>query len=424
MNILHIESSNFFKETFRDIVKELNSEFVIFGAINLSDAYKILQVNKIDLIVTALEIDGKDGEEIITELNNSEFSDIPILVFTSTDDIAVREKLFNLGVVDYIIKNDISIDKIRNYIGTLNRESKIDNRAKELPIAVVDDSYLSLKIIKNILEPYGFKDVDYYSDPLDILECNKEYSIYLVDLILPNISGEDLMLEFKKNNPKAIIILISNISNYKTISNILFLGADDYILKPFDTNVFIARLLNQIKSYFLIEDLEEKNEILAKMANTDGLTDIYNHKYAVDFLIKEKERTIRYNSKLSIIMMDIDNFKKVNDMYGHLTGDDVLYNIAQIIKEHIRKIDLVGRYGGEEFIVVLPETDKESAFIVADKLRKAIEAFNFDGINHKVTISGGIAEYKVENNNNLISDADENLYKAKNEGKNRIVWRD
>jgi diguanylate cyclase (GGDEF)-like protein len=160
------------------------------------------------------------------------------------------------------------------------------------------------------------------------------------------------------------------------------------------------------------------------LATTDGLTEISNRRYFLTSAEKEFERSIRYMESLSIIMIDIDHFKKVNDTYGHTTGDEVLHETAQICKQSLREVDLIGRYGGEEFIILLPETDAVEAYLVAERLCTLIADHKFNtksGIIH-ITASLGVAsiEDKGYSIKSLLDHSDQALYTAKQEGRNRV----
>ncbi|MHA6250408.1 sensor domain-containing diguanylate cyclase [Oceanobacillus sp. CAU 1775] len=174
------------------------------------------------------------------------------------------------------------------------------------------------------------------------------------------------------------------------------------------------------------KELEERliieNKELTKAYHTDSLTNIKNRRAIMEELENRMEQTIKYTSPLTILLIDIDNFKMVNDTYGHTFGDKVLRGVAQIIKDNIRGLDTVGRYGGEEFLVILPNTSLESARFVANRICSEIAAHPFEDI--QVTISGGIALYdnqKPDKLKTFIDHADNNLYQAKAIGKNRIV---
>ncbi|MEW6189074.1 MAG: GGDEF domain-containing protein [Actinomycetota bacterium] len=159
---------------------------------------------------------------------------------------------------------------------------------------------------------------------------------------------------------------------------------------------------------------------------TDGLTEVFNHRYFYEHLEKEMERAERYNRPLSLIMMDIDYFKDYNDVCGHKRGDDVLKQMAKMLIETTRKFDVVARYGGDEFTIILPETDKTEALNIAERIRRDVEqyAFSFDDSPEKryLTMSLGIATYPYDAGNvdELVDGADRALYKAKKRGRNRV----
>ncbi|MEA3545130.1 MAG: GGDEF domain-containing protein, partial [Thermodesulfobacteriota bacterium] len=176
----------------------------------------------------------------------------------------------------------------------------------------------------------------------------------------------------------------------------------------------------------LTSELEEKNTYLEEIANLDGLTQIYNHRYFQEALDKEISRSIRQENELCLILADIDNFKKFNDFYGHQAGDYVLKELASLCSGVIRKHDLVARYGGEEFVFILPETNQADALIVAEKIRAAIEQhpFSYDGDDYRVTSSFGVAVFtgagKSIKKTEFIECADKALYSAKKKGRNRV----
>lgn len=168
-------------------------------------------------------------------------------------------------------------------------------------------------------------------------------------------------------------------------------------------------------------DLRMEKQHLERLAVTDELTDIHNHRYIVQKLEEEMGRSRRYQKDLAIIMIDIDHFKKVNDTYGHQTGDEVLRKVSQTMKHHLREIDFIGRYGGEEFLIILPETGLDDAYWVAERIRQQIEMLEFKHSGLNVTISGGVAQFNhQESDLELLIRADTLLYKAKGDGRNRI----
>ena len=177
----------------------------------------------------------------------------------------------------------------------------------------------------------------------------------------------------------------------------------------------------------LTRELEQKNKLLENLANIDGLTEINNHRFFQNFLDQEINRSIRNESTISILLADIDHFKRFNDTYGHQTGDFILKEFCRICKENIREYDLIARYGGEEFIFVLPETEPNEALQVAEKLRALVEEYPFDDGQsvYRVTISIGVASARPSGpgfkKNEFIGLADKALYQAKNSGRNQVA---
>ncbi len=169
----------------------------------------------------------------------------------------------------------------------------------------------------------------------------------------------------------------------------------------------------------LEEQLRKANEILREQAIRDGLTGLYNHKKSLDLLEEEIKRAKRYANPLSVLMLDIDYFKKVNDNYGHQTGDNVLIKVSEIIQENTRETDISGRYGGEEFLIIFPQTTCDEALNTAKRINQALKEHVFNE-GFKLTISGGLSQWHDESAAQLIKKADELLYKAKNGGRDRI----
>jgi len=192
----------------------------------------------------------------------------------------------------------------------------------------------------------------------------------------------------------------------------------------------IGTEIGDLTNYFniMVDRLKKKEEIAEKalealqyISARDGLTRVFNKKYITDYLEEEVKRSKRYNSKVSIILYDIDFFKSVNDNYGHQIGDLVLVKTAEIIRESLRETDIVGRYGGEEFLIILPETDLISSYDLADRIRKKLSGIQWDfDTERKITISGGVVENIGESSDKMIGRADSLLYVAKEKGRNRI----
>ncbi|MHB8108450.1 MAG: diguanylate cyclase [Syntrophorhabdaceae bacterium] len=216
---------------------------------------------------------------------------------------------------------------------------------------------------------------------------------------------------------------ISTVSELRT-TNRLYGYAALYRKRSFDAEEisifsrFCSHIALTLEKISLFEEIRN-------LSRHDGLTGAYNHACIVAELAAEIERSRRYSSPFSIILFDIDDFKLVNDRYGHLVGDQILKGVTKTAKDNLRTIDKVGRYGGEEFLIILPETEAGKAVLVAERLRSAVEneVFEPDGHSIRVTISSGLASYAADRQEKeLIKIADDNLYRAKGEGKNRVYY--
>jgi len=301
-------------------------------------------------------------------------------------------------------------------------------------VLIIDDDPKVRTEVKQVLNQAGLFDIYYEAnDGIDGFKTllNKDIDLILCDLMMPGMDGFKF-LSMKKARPEfndIPVIMLTGAEDVKLKIKGLEQGASDYITKPFDPGELIARVRGHYKIRALQEELKASNRRLEELSNTDGLTKLYNRRYFMELLELEFQRAQRYQSRFAFVMIDIDNFKSFNDTYGHLMGDKILYEIAQILQENLRVNDVVGRYGGEEFALFAPETDLKGALVVAERYRKRIEDFILVVENKrlKVTISLGVANYPhpaIGSVDDLIRLADNALYKAKRNGRNRVEVAD
>jgi len=257
------------------------------------------------------------------------------------------------------------------------------------------------------------------SEKLDVVVC---------DLHMPGFDGEKL-LRAKASNPGGsnlpfIVVTASEDLNRRT--RLLERGASDVITKPFHPRDLVARLHLHLKVKKLQDELIDKNETLARLSTSDPVTGLRTRRYISDVLSIEFQRARRYQTPLSVIMADLDHFKKVNDTYGHLAGDAVLFGVSDLLLSELRATDVAGRYGGEEILVVLHHSEPKGAAIFGERWREAVEQEPFaspDGRKIQVEISMGVAEFRpeMETPDGLIAAADEALYRAKDRGRNQVA---
>ena len=299
-------------------------------------------------------------------------------------------------------------------------------------VLIVDDDKFMREFITSVLRAHKlFDNFIFARNGLEGYKRLKnnyiDVDLVISDLNMPEYDGYKF-LAFRENLPelKQIpVIIITGVEEKESEIKGLEMGANDYLVKPVGFHELIVRVKNLLKVKILQDELIKKNLILEKLSNIDYLTGINNRRYFMMLFEKEFSRSLRYNRSLSFIIFDIDHFKLVNDTYGHQIGDDVLTDVVDLISKNLRKHDIFGRYGGEEFTLLLPETDYKGALLVAERHRRRIENNRFGGDNKfQVTISAGITSYPEENYDTLdemIIKADESLYYAKNTGRNKVV---
>jgi diguanylate cyclase (GGDEF)-like protein len=292
-------------------------------------------------------------------------------------------------------------------------------------ILIVDDDAAIREAMHEFIELAGFSVFTASSgkDALELLKTNN-ISVVITDIMMPGIDGLELTGLIKKNYDTDVIIMTGYSDKYsyeKAISK----GASDIIFKPMHFKELLLRLKRVFKERQLRKDRTKMLKKLEELAITDELTQLYNSRLFYKQLDLEIYRSKRYEHPLSLLFLDVDHFKKYNDAYGHVQGDKVLIRLGQIIKSCLRTMDSAYRYGGEEFTVILPETEGKEALIVAARIKASMEAEKLTpepGKIVNITISIGVTEYcPDERVSSFVQRADKAMYIAKQEGRNRVA---
>ena len=288
-------------------------------------------------------------------------------------------------------------------------------------VLVVDDVPANVEILSFHLEDEGYEVIEAQSgeQALGILQSTeKEIDLILLDVMMPVMSGLDVLAQVKRNpeTDNIPVILVTANADDQNVAEGLDMGAFDYIIKPYSLVVLLARVRAALRE-------KERQDLLEKWATTDPLTELYNRRHFFDLADRELERSRRLKSELSFIMLDIDLFKQVNDKYGHLTGDNALILLSGILKDALRKVDFCCRFGGEEFVLCLPDTPSQGAWEVAERIRTQVACTPLPTQNNQeiyIQVSLGIASSKREHSVEVIlKRADEALYQAKESGRNQ-----
>lgn len=311
---------------------------------------------------------------------------------------------------------------------TISVETERFNDAMEhQQILVIDDEESIRSLLEVVLVREGHHVTCVATGEEGIVRIkHQEYSLAVVDLKLPGIDGLEFLRQAKVITPTTEVILITGYASLGTAIESLKLGAADYLAKPFEVEhlkIIIARTLERKKLLNISLEVEHYK----KLSQIDDLTDLYNRRFFQQTLVTELTRAKRYKRHVSLLMIDIDNFKIYNDNNGHTAGDDLLKKIAWVLRGSVRNCDYVFRYGGEEFTVIAPETTKSGSSVLGIRLLELVENEEFPKTDclpqKRVTISVGIATYPDDTSDSkvLIEKADEAMYAAKNAGKNRCA---
>ncbi len=431
---------------------KLSAEY--FNVLTASDGFAALKIaseERPDLVLLDVMMPKLDGFEVCRRLKGDEVTrDIPIVMVTALSEAADRVRGLEAGADDFLTKpvNDVALfARVRSLVrlrrmmdewrhredvygrfSALMEETRAAEEASPARILLWEESAFAATRLAEMLSPLA-NELIRPSAPEDVLpQCEQS-----VDLVILNTTGKvDALrivgkLRAHETSRLVPILLIGDPDELPRVAKGLDLGATDYLLRPLDRNELVARVRTQVRRKRLQDRLQENYRKSLSLALTDGLTGLYNRRYLGVHLDGLIARLADGAMGPSLLIIDIDWFKRVNDTHGHAAGDAVLRELTQRIAYHVRTFDLFARYGGEEFVVVLPETDRRVAEGVAERLRTVVaEApFQIDGVAGEiaVTISIGLAVTADarETSDSLLRRADEALYAAKAAGRNRVV---
>lgn len=393
---------------------ELSLKCEVDVAYKLSEAKLFLK--KYTYFLTLLDInlpDAPNGEIVDYVLSKGNHA----IVLSATIDKEFRKKMLQKNIIDYVNKG--GVDDINYIIQTIQRLEKNQKHK----VLLVDDSMVFRKTMKQMLENlfYNVITVAHGEEAVGMLKAHPDLSMVITDYNMPVMNGLELTNEIRKDYNKSELCIIAISSNNDEDINAMFLkqGANDYIKKPFSKEEFSCRINNSIEAL-------ENIQFITNHANRDFLTGLYNRRYFFENMQEYIEDTKESGEQFAVAIIDIDNFKNINDSYGHDMGDKVITSISEVLRTNTSYRDIVARFGGEEFCVVLKNINKYSASDILERLRQEVEKFNFniDATNQiRFTISIGVSIH--DNDDTLeetINQADMMLHSAKQNGKNQIIF--
>ncbi|AAY61901.1 diguanylate cyclase domain protein [Rickettsia felis str. Pedreira] len=429
--------------------KLLKEYYTVLTANSGKEALAILKKEKIDTILLDVMMPEMDGFEVCKTIKTDpETTHIPVVMVTALSDIDDRVKGLEAGADEFLTKpiNDIAlfvrlkslsrmkslIDelKLRNSTNALLGVTNIEmhDTFADKKILLINDDVVQAKNIKQMLLKITQNvKVISNSDELDIIN---EYTPDFV-IISSTLENEDplrisVILRGKAEISGVVIILQIDEDGMPLVVKGIELGINDYFVYPIEESELLARIRTQLRRKQYQDNLRNDLEQSVNLAAKDGLTGLFNRRYFDIHLKQMIEKANKESIKLYLLMCDIDNFKHVNDTYGHQAGDKVLTIVSRILKNTLRVTDLIARFGGEEFTILLTDIDISKAIETAERVRVKIEYMDFhieDQIEPlKKTISIGVTEYKKEESiESFIERADKAMYEAKTTGKNKVV---
>jgi two-component system cell cycle response regulator len=426
--------------------------FDVVTAMSGAEGLAICERAECDIVLLDVMMPDMDGFEVCRHLKSNPVTHhIPVVMVTALDQPSDRVRGLQAGADDFLTKpvSDVALiarvrslsrlklmtDELRMRAVT-SRDIGIDSPEREAVsetgrdgrILIIDDRASSNEHLAAILATEHRPEIE--ADPNVALfrAAEGNFDLLIVSLGFESFDGLRLCsqvrsLERTRNVP---ILAIADADNSARLVRGLEIGINDYLTRPIDKNELLARVRTQVRKKRYTERLRDNVQMSIEMAITDALTGLYNRRYMESHVGTLVEQASTRGKPLTVLVLDIDYFKSINDTYGHDAGDDVLREFAIRIRKSIRGIDLACRYGGEEFVVVMPETDLAVATMVAERLRRRIasEAFPIQqgARSVDVTISIGIAALgRDDNAASVIKRADQALYRAKRDGRNRVV---
>jgi two-component system cell cycle response regulator len=433
----------------------LNREdYELWTAADGPSALERVQESPLDLILLDVMMPGMDGYEVTRRLKAGvETKAIPIILITALDGPEDRARGLEAGAEEFLTKpvNPVEIEariqsmlKLKRYrdqlaIRACSEDQTCSDVAAVAPprpadnqqrILIVEDDPKDLKLLQSHLNSSEYT-TDFVRNGSDAIEAisRQHFDLILLDILLPGMDGFEICRRIKQMDDArdTQVVLITCLNDMENKIRGVELGADDYLIKPIEPRELQARVKVLLKKKAYLDSLHAHYEKALNSALLDGLTGIYNHAYLKRFLDLEIKRSQRQGHSTSLLMIDLDNFKQINDNLGHMAGDAILREVARRVKASIREIDVAARYGGEEFAVVLPYGDSKALRKVGERIRRLIEdqPFLVPGRedDQRVTVSVGGAVYPTDaaTVEALIDTADRMLYQAKREGKNRVV---
>ncbi|MGL1930894.1 MAG: diguanylate cyclase [Desulfotalea sp.] len=426
MNILVIEPSRIFQLSLESIFKEYTTK--IFITTSGQEAVSILENVRIDLICLSYYLADMDGIEVVSHVRQMEFGEtIPILMITSKKSQESALKSLNSGVTEIFRKQNLN--ELEKYLEIFAEHAR-QKAQLEGNILVIDSDLKQATDIQDFFKDTALKFI-HFTNAENAAQIAKaaEFDLVITNIVLDGpMSGIAFIRKIRKINEtmyRVPILVISAISSVSQKIGILRAGANDYIQKPIVLEELSVRMKNLLLNKKLFDTVELQKEQLEKMATRDSLTGLYNRHYLLRVVRRAIDDAYRYNYPFSLLVIDLDHFKKVNDEHGHAIGDVVLKDVGKLLLKTFRGSDTPVRFGGEEFVILLPHCDGKDAIGRAEDLIAQIRLLRPASIpiSASIGVSQILSDVKA-GYDELFAAADTAVYGAKENGRNCVVFQE
>lgn len=408
--ILLVDDSKFIQAIVNDSLSGIKNA-KITSAYTLAETKALLDENHYDIAIVDVNLpDAPSGEAIFETTKHG----IPVVVLTAGMGKKIKDIILQDRIIEYVTKSDPQTIK---YVNTVVQRVL---KNMDATVMVVDDSATSRVIMQGYLEKLKINVIE-AKDAIVALEMMERYkneiSLVITDNEMPGMSGMEFVTKLREKYSKDQLGIIAISGGNKPVANeFLRHGANDFLKKPFTFDEFSSRVNLNLELIDLFKQIKDN-------ANKDFLTGMYNRRFFLEASKAAILKAKRKDNDLGVVMIDIDFFKKINDKYGHFAGDVAIKEVSNILERHLRSSDLISRFGGEEFCILLEDIELKNLQTRMENIREAFEKniIHVDDQEFSYTVSIGVFFGLKDSMEDMLKVADECLYKAKNSGKNKVI---
>lgn len=392
--------------------------FTYLFAESINTAKEMFEKKEIDILLLSGET--QELKSFIKWVNEKNKNMLIFLITSDTEYFGTKGNMYEFGITDYIKEGATAAEILAHLQSVLDKEGDTLNLLTKLNIAVIDDSPLMIEMVKDMLESNYIKNVDYFSTGNDIINAPKMYDLYLTDMMLGDTTGKEVIENLREKNKDALIIVISSLDDYNTIANVLSSGADDYLIKPFDDGILMARLKANMRIHLLRMENERLKQAATTLKEKDH-NEIYFHQCAYELIEREAKKAKQFGKELAVGLFDLDKLRDINKKMGFKAGDTVLNSVARIIKKNLADFEILSRYKGYQFLALFPLSSLDKALEKVKKVLQQVSSLKWKNQDFSISLSAALVSLKDQTPYSLLENCENLLKEAKEKGTNQIL---